>query len=92
MIRLFILVVLGVTIVLLVVKLISMKRGHDVIDEKVIDAKTEVGAPSLLSILLLGTVLAGIVLFILPRFGISVMSLLQKALAFLALIRGFLPF
>ena len=92
MIRLFVLVALGVTIVLLVVKLFSKRQGHDVIDGKVIDAKTELGAPSLLSILLLGTVSAGIVLFILPRFGISVMGLLQKALAFLPLIRGFLPF
>ena len=92
MIRLFVLVALGVTIVLLVVKLFSKRQGHDVIDGKVIDAKTELGAPSLLSILLLGTVSAGIVLFILPRFGISVMGLVQKALAFLPLIRGFLPF
>jgi hypothetical protein len=35
---------------------------------------------------------AGLVLFVLPRFGISLMGLLQKAIAFLPLIRGFLPF
>ena len=92
MIRLLILVALGVAIGLLVAKLLSNKQGHDVIDGEVIDAKPESSPPSLLPIVLLGTVLAGIVLFILPRFGISVMGLVQKALAFLPLIRGFLPF
>ena len=48
--------------------------------------------PSVLSILLLGLLIAGLVLFVLPRFGISLMGLLQKAIAFLPLIRGFLPF
>ena len=48
--------------------------------------------PNLLPILLLGLILAGVVFFVLPRFGISVMGLLQKAIAFLPLIRGFLPF
>ena len=92
MVRLFILAALGVVIGLIVVKLISKKQGHDVIDGEGVDAKTEVGATSLLTILLLGMLLAGIVLFILPRFGISVMGLIQKALNFLPLIRGFLPF
>ena len=92
MIRLFIFVALGVAIGLLVVKLLSNKKGHDVIDGEGIDTKTESSPPSLLPIVFLGMVLAGIVLFILPRFGISVMGLLQKALAFLPLIRGFLPF
>jgi len=41
---------------------------------------------------LLGAVLVGIVLFALPRFGISVMGALQKAVALLPLMRGFLPF
>ena len=48
--------------------------------------------PSVLSILLLGLLIAALVLFVLPRFGISLMGLLQKAIAFLPLIRGFLPF
>jgi len=48
--------------------------------------------PSVLPILLLGLLVAGLVLFVLPRFGISLMGLLQKAIAFLPLIRGFLPF
>ena len=92
MIRLLILVVSGVAIGFLLIKLLSKKPGHDDTDGEVIDAKTETGPASLLPVLLLGTVLAGIVLFILPRFGISLMGLLQKALAFLPLIRGFLPF
>ena len=48
--------------------------------------------PSVLPILLLGLLLAGLVLFVLPKFGISLMGLLQKAITFLPLIRGFLPF
>ena len=47
--------------------------------------------PSLLPFVA-GVVLAGIVLFILPRFGISVMGLLQKAMTLLPFVRGFLPF
>ena len=48
--------------------------------------------PTVLPILLLGLLVAGLVLFVLPRFGVSLMGLLQKAIAFLPLIRGFLPF
>ena len=48
--------------------------------------------PSVLPFLFLGLLVAGLVLFVLPRFGISLMGLLQKAIAFLPLIRGFLPF
>ena len=48
--------------------------------------------PSALPILLIGLLVAGLVLFVLPRFGISLIGLFQKAIAFLPLIRGFLPF
>ena len=92
MIRLLILSALGVAIGLFIVKFLSKKRDDDVIDGEVVDGDANLRSPSLLPILLLGVVLAGIVLFILPRFGISVMGLLQKAMAFLPLIRGFLPF
>jgi hypothetical protein len=92
MIRLFILVALGVVIGLLVVKLFSKKNGDDGFDGELVDAETDARRPSLLPILLLGTVLAGLVLFVLPRFGINVMGLLQKGLALLPLLRGFLPF
>ena len=92
MIRLLILSALGVAIGLFIVKLLSKKQVDDVIDGEVVDGDAKLRPPSLLPILLLGVVLAGIVLFLLPRFGISVMGLLQKLMAFLPLIRGFLPF
>ena len=92
MIRLLILFALGVAIGLFIVKLLSKKQVDDVIDGEVVDGEAKPRPPSLLFILLLGAALVGIVLFILPRFGISVMGLLQKAMAFLPLIRGFLPF
>ena len=40
----------------------------------------------------LGLIVAGVVFFVLPRFGISVMGVLQKAITFLPMIRGLLPF
>jgi len=45
-----------------------------------------------LPFLFLGLLVAGLALFVLPRFGISLMGLLQKVIAFLPLIRGILPF
>lgn len=48
--------------------------------------------PGLLAILLVGVICAVIVLYVLPRFGISLMGLVQKLLAFLPLIRTLLPF
>lgn len=92
MIRLIILAAIGIAIGLLVSKLFSQKSDDDVIDGEVVDADPMPRKPSLLPVLLLGAVIAGVVLFVLPRFGISVMGLLQKLLAFLPLIRGFLPF
>ena len=92
MIRLLILSALGVAIGLFIVKFFSKNQDDDVIDGEVVDGDANLRPPSLLPILLLGVVLAGIFLFILPRFGISVMGLLQKAIAFLPLIKGFLPF
>ena len=92
MLRLLILSALGLAIGLFIVKLLSKKQVDDVIDGEVVDGEAKPRPPSLLFILLLGVVFAGIVLFILPRFGISVMGLLQKAMAFLPLIRGFLTF
>ena len=78
MIRLLILCALGVAIGLFIVKSLSKKQDDDVIDGEVVDGEVKPRLPSLLPILLMGVVLAGIVLFILPRFGISVMGLLQK--------------
>ena len=92
MIRLIILAAFGIAIGLFISKLLSKKQDDDVIDGEVIDAKAEPNSPSLLPILLIGAVLVGIVLFVLPRFGISVVGLLQKVMTFLPLIRGVLPF
>ena len=92
MIRLLILSALGVAIGLLIVKIFSKKQVDHVIHGEVVDGEANPRPTRLLSILLLGVVLAGIVLFILPRFGITVMGFLQKAVAYLPLIRGFLPF
>ena len=91
MIRLLIISAFGVALGLFIVKLLSKKQFDDVIDGEVVDGEVKPRPRSLLPILLMGVVLAGIVLFILPRFGISIMGLLQKAMAFLPLIRGFLP-
>ena len=92
MIRLIILAGIGIAIGLLISKLFSKKSDDDVIDGEVVDADPVPRKPSLLPVLLLGAVIAGVVLYVLPRFGISVMGLLQKMLAFMPLIRGFLPF
>ena len=92
MIRLLILAAIGIAIGLFISKLLSKKPDDDVIGGEVFDADARPSKPRLLPVLLLGTVIAGVVLFVLPRFGISVMGLLQKLMAFLPLIRGFLPF
>ena len=92
MIRLIILAAFGIAIGLFISKLLSKKRDDDVIEGEVFDADARPSKPSLLPVLVLGAVMAGVVLFVLPRFGISVMGLLQKLMAFLPLIRGFLPF
>ena len=92
MIRLLILAALGFAVGLFIVKLLSRQQDDNVIDGEVVDVGAKPRRPTFLPILLLGAVLAGIVLFVLPRFGISVMGVLQKAMAFLPLIRGLLPF
>ena len=92
MLRLIIIFVLAIAVVLFISRIFSSKRDDNVIDGEVTDADGKPYKPSLLPILFLGLILAGVVFFILPRFGISVMGLLQKAIAFLPLIRGFLPF
>ena len=92
MIRLLILAALGIAIGLFISKLFSTKHDDDVIEGEVIDADARPNKPSLVPVLLLGAVVAAVVLFVLPRFGISVMGLLQKAIAFLPFIRGLLPF
>lgn len=92
MLRLIVIFVLAIAVGLFISKLFSSKRDNSVIDGDVIDADSRPNKPSPLPFLLLGLLLAGIVFFVLPRFGISVIGLLQKVFAFLPLIRGLLPF
>ena len=92
MLRLIIIFVVAIAVGLLISRLFSNKRDDNVIDGEVIDADGKPGKPSLLPILVLGLILAGVIFFVLPRFGTSVIGLLQKAIAFLPLIRGLLPF
>ena len=91
MLRLIIIFVLAIAVGLFISRLFATKRDDNVIDGEVIDGDSNPNKPNLLPILLLGLILAGVVFFVLPRFGISVMGLLQKAILF-AIIRGFLPF
>ena len=92
MLRLIIIFLLAIAVGLFISRLFATKRDDKVIDGEVIDGDSRPNKPNFLLILLLGLILAVVVLFVLPRFGISVMGLLQKAIAFLPLIRGFLPF
>ena len=92
MLRLIIIFVLAIAVGLFISRLFATKRDDNVINGEVIDGDSKPNKPNLLPILLLGLILAAIVFFVLPRFGVSVMGLLQKAIAFLPLIRGFLPF
>jgi membrane protein CcdC involved in cytochrome C biogenesis len=92
MIRLIVLFMLAITAGLLIAKLFFNKRDNRVIDGEVADADIRAKRQSVLPFILLGLLLVGIVFFVLPRLGVSVIGLLQKAIAFLPLIRGFLPF
>ena len=77
MIRLLILAAIGIAIGLFISKLLSKKQGDDVIEGEVFDADARPSKPSLFPVLLLWAVVAGVLLFVFPRFGISVMGLLQ---------------
>ena len=90
--RLIIIFVLAIAVVLFISRLFSSKRDDYVIDGEVIDGDDKPSKRNLLPILLLGLIVAGVVFFVLPRFGISVMGVLQKAITFLPMIRGLLPF
>ena len=92
MLRLIIIFVLAIAVGLFISRLFATQRDDNVINGEVIDGDSKPNKPNLLPILLLGLILTAVVFFVLPRFGISVMGLLQKAIAFLPLIRGFLPF
>ena len=92
MLRLIVIFVLAIAVVIFISRLFSSKRDDSIIDGELIDADDKPKKPRLLPLLILGLTLGVVVFFVLPRFGISVMGLLQKAIAFLPLIRGFIPF
>ena len=92
MLRLIIMLVLAIAVGVFISRLFSSRRDDGVIDGEVIDADGKPNKPNLLPVLLLGLILAGVVFFVLPRFGINVIGLFQKAIAFLPFLRGFLPF
>ena len=92
MFRLLILAALGIAIGLFLAKFLSTKKRDNFIDGEVINADARPNTPRLIPILLLGALLAVVIVFILPRFGVSLMSLFQKAITFLPLIRGLIPF
>ena len=83
---------LAIAVGLLIANLFSKKRDDRVIDGEPLEADTQPKRLSLLPLIFFGLLIAGIVFLVLPRFGISIISLLQKALGLLPLIRGFLPF
>ena len=83
---------LAIAVGLLFAKLFSDKRTDGVIDGASPEADAESKRLNLLPLIFFGLLIAGIVFLVLPRFGISAISLLQKAIGFLPLIRGFLPF
>ena len=89
-IRLFIIAAFIIAVGLFFLKLFSKNQDSNIIDRDVIDAKPK--NMNFLPILLLLVALGGVVFFILPRFGISLIGLLQKVMAFLPLVRSFLPF
>jgi len=90
--RLIVIFILATAVVLFISRLFSSNRDDDVIDGEVIDGDGKPNKQKLMPIFLFGLILAGILFFVLPRFGISVMALLQKAVTFLPMIRGLLPF
>ena len=92
MLRLIIIFILAIAVGLFISRLFPRKRDDSVIDGEVIDANGKPNKPSLLPIFLLGLLLAVVVFSVLPKFGISAMGLLQKAITFLPFIRGLLPF
>ena len=92
MLRLIVIFILTIAVGLFISRLFFSKRNDSVVDGEVIDADSKPNKPSLLPVFFIGFLLAGVVFFVLPRFGISVMGLLQKGIAFLPLIRGFLSF
>ena len=93
MIRLILITAIAAGAAFLVLRLLSRRQSEgaqtDQTEGKQSEHRQRVG---LLPILLVGIICTVLVVYVLPRFGISVMGLLQKLLALGPLIRAFLPF
>ena len=90
--RLIIIAALAITFVIFLFKLFGKDRHENVVKGDKANNEDGQHKPSILPILLFVLLMTGLVLFALPRFGISLMGLIQKATVFWPLIRGFLPF
>ena len=97
MIKLILITAISAGAAFLMVRLLSSMQsgqpGHEQNGDQMKDNKRQHRQrPGLMAFLLVGIICAVIVVYVLPRFGISVMGLAQKLLAFGPLIRTFLPF
>ena len=91
MIKLLALTLLGVAAALLVSKLFT-RKNEDPRERELNEPDRKPRDSNLLPIFLLGVLAAGLLLIVLPRFGVSVVGLIQKLLSFMPLVRAFLPF
>lgn len=97
MIKLILITAISTGAAFLMVRLLSSmksrQQGHmQNGDQKKDNKSRHQQRPGLIAFLLVGIICAVMVVYVLPRFGISVMGLAQKLLAFGPLIRTFLPF
>lgn len=82
MLRLLLITVIAGSVAFLVFRFLARNRPEG----------TPTKRPQLSTFLIVGLICAVTIMFILPRFGLTAGILLQKALAFLPLVRTFLPF
>ena len=92
MIKFILITAIAASVAFLVVSLLSGRTSGETQCEPQGERTEGRQRPGLLAILMVGVICAVIVLYVLPRFGISLTGLVQKLLAFLPLIRAFLPF
>ncbi len=93
MIRFIIITAIAAGAAFLVVLLLSRRQSGEAQTDQTEGKQSEHRQRfGLLPILLVGVICAVLVVHVLPRFGTSVMGLLQKLLAFGPVIRAFLPF
>ena len=88
LIKLILIITIAAGAAFLVVSLFSRKQSEEMQPDK-----TKYRQPnSLLPFVILGITCVVIVIYVLPRFGITLTGLMQKFLALLPLIRALLPF